>query len=75
MKTKIKIKAGDTVEYTCICGVIHVKVKAVKSDGKLILNTRAKNKLIKTSSGRHKNGDLISLLKNVCVLPHRVKKV
>ena len=74
MKTKGKIKVGDIVEYNCIVGVIHVKVKRVKPDGKLILNTRDKNKLIKSSS-RHQKGDFVSLSKNVCVMPHRVKKV
>jgi hypothetical protein len=59
MKNKIAIKVGDTVEYPYISGVARVKVLKVKPDGKLILETRKP----------------LGLCKNVCVLPHRVKKV
>lgn len=52
------IKEGDFVQYTHIGNeTIVVKVLKVKENGKLILNTRETTKLIK----------------NVCVLPHRVK--
>lgn len=75
MKKGKKIEAGDTVEYTCISGVIHPRVLRVKPDGKLILNTREEQKLIKSTSKVRKTGSLISLSKNVCVLPTRVKKL
>lgn len=69
-----KIKQGDMVEYLSVAGLIHVKVLKVKPDGKLILDTRSKNKLQK-ATGWRKKGDFVSLSKNVCVMPHRVKKV
>lgn len=54
------IKEGDFVEYTHVGNKkIVVKVLKVKEDGKLILNTR----------------ETTSLIKNVCVLPHRVKLI
>ncbi|MFA7192178.1 MAG: hypothetical protein WC089_02670 [Candidatus Paceibacterota bacterium] len=64
------IKAGDIVEYLCICGLIHVKVLEVKKDGKLILNTRAVNNLLKPDS---RGNTTVSLSKNVCVKRSRVK--
>ncbi len=69
-----KIKEGDTVEYLSVAGLIHVEVLKVKPNGKIILDTRSKNKLQK-ANGWRKEGDLVSLSKNVCVMPHRVKKV
>jgi hypothetical protein len=66
------IRIGDTVAYNCVCGTIYVIVLSIKQDGKLILNTRKKHKLLKPL----KNGqEYVSLIKNVCVLPHRVKKI
>jgi hypothetical protein len=35
-----KIKAGDTVRYLSVIGIIDVRVLRVKSDGNLILDTR-----------------------------------
>lgn len=69
-----KIKKGDMVEYLSVAGLIHVEVLKVKPDGKLILDTRSKNKLQK-DNGRRKKGDLVDLSKNVCVMSHRVKKI
>lgn len=68
------IKVGDTVEYLSVVGYLHVKVLKIKPDGKLILDTRSDNKLVKSTS-RYKDGDMIDLSKNVCVMPHRVKKL
>lgn len=72
MKKQIDIKVGDTVEYTCVAGVIHVEVLKVKSDGNLILHTRKTNKLVKA---KRQGDQSVSLSKNVCVLPHRVRKI
>ena len=58
-KKDMTLKAGDTVEYKYVSGTAHVKVLLVKPDGKLILETRKP----------------LGLCKNVCVLPHRVKKI
>jgi hypothetical protein len=72
MENKDLIKEGDTVEYRCISGLIHVKVLKVKKDGKLILNTRAVNNLLKPDSiGK----ETVSLSKNVCVLSTRVRSL
>lgn len=71
-----KIKKGDTVEYRCIGGTIHVKVLEVLPNGKLSLNTKEKNPIVSVPAGsREKVGDEVSLTKNVTVLRHRVKKV
>ncbi len=70
------IKAGDKVEYTGISGTIHVRVLAVLPSGKLSLNTRAENPLVKVpANSKEKVGTMVWLTKNVTVLPHRVKKV
>jgi hypothetical protein len=59
-KSQHLIKVGDIVEYTYTGNnKINVEVLKVKANGKLILNTR------KTTG----------LIKNVCVLPHRVKLI
>ena len=63
-----KIKKGDMVEYLSVAGLIHVEVLKVKPDGKLILDTRSKNKLQK-DNGRRKKGDLVDCQK-MCVLCH-----
>ncbi len=67
-----KIIPGDTVEYTCVSGKIHVKVLKIKPDGKLILDTRSENRLLKPDE----NGKTtVKLIKNVSVLASRVNKV
>ncbi len=66
------IKPGDVVEYLCVAGVIHVKVLKVKPNGKLILETRIRNKLVKP----HRLGaKSVALSKNVSVLSNRVVKL
>lgn len=65
VKLKLQeIKEGDSVEYIQVGNQkIITKVLKVKPDGNLILDTK---------KGPGKPG---SLIKNVCVKPHRVKKV
>lgn len=67
------ISAGDTVEYTCVGGVVHPKVLRVKSDGKLILETRRKELPVYLRGV--KTEETVNLSKNVCVMVHRVKKI
>ena len=66
-EAKLKLqefKEGDPVEYIQVGNKkIITKVLKVKPDGKLILDT-------KKGPGKPE-----SLIKNVCVKPHRVKKV
>lgn len=69
------VKKGDTVEYACVAGTIHVKVLEIKPDGNLILSTREENRLVKSALRHKKVGDKVSLSKNVCVRPHRVKQL
>ena len=65
VKLKLQeIKEGDSVEYIQVGKrKIITKVLKVKPDGNLILDTKI---------GRGKPG---TLCKNVCIKPHRVKKV
>lgn len=67
---KQKFKAGDMVEYTCVGGTIKVKVLKVKADKNLILETGG-GKELKAAGRKH----TFRLIKNVCVKPHRVKKI
>lgn len=77
MKTKTTFKIGDTVEYTSMSTTIHTKILKIKEDGKLILDTAngSKSRVIKSDNGRYKKGQIYDLCKNVCVWPHRVKKI
>lgn len=68
-----EFKAGDTVMYTCVSGAIHPKVLIVKPDGNLILETRDKYLPIFVKGLKTKK--TTNLSKNVCVKPHRVKKL
>lgn len=72
IENKENIIAGDTVEYKCVGGLIHVKVLKIKSDGKLILDTRKEHIIL---NSKKNDKETVNLIKNVCVLPHRVKKV
>lgn len=67
------VKAGDTVVYTCVSGVIHPKVLIVKPDGNLILETRYKHLPIFVGGLQTKKTAYLS--KNVCVKSHRVEKI
>jgi len=74
---KAKLKVGSTVEYTSMGTTIHAKILKIKSDGKLILDTAhgCRNKIIKTNHPYFEKGGRYELIKNVCVMPNRVKKI
>ena len=72
----LPIKPGDTVEYSCVSGTIHVKVLQNMPGGKLQLATASKNKLVKVLKKSNDTvGDIVTLSKNVTVSLHRVRRV
>ena len=62
-----EIRAGDLVAYTWIVGTIHVKVLEIKPDGRLLLNTKARNKLVKSKSSILKKGEPFRFAENIMV--------